>query len=146
MKKQGYSLKDDISDALFRKMIRQNIPLLLLMTAIIIAVSVFLYSRVAHSHFLVKKEIVLVKNGKRLSGVSLENQKYIRLLKQRSVREKLVETHDLALRYSIDLENENALFRLDKALIDRLKVEEQKYGEVQLEILLRFPVICIMMI
>lgn len=122
---------DDLSDSLFREMIRKNLLLISVMFGLVFIVSFFLFKYVAETTYLVRQEICLVDNNKVLKGTSKENQRFLRLLKQRNVRATLVKSNNLIHKFNIDATHKNAVYLLDKALIDHLKVEEQAMGAIQ---------------
>lgn len=120
------------SDALFREIIRKNFFLISMVFLLIVAVSLFLYKNVAETSYLVKQQLSLERNSARLNYKGVENQRFLRLLKQRNIRVTLIKQNNLASKFNIDTTHKNALYKLDKALIDHLKVEEQHKGEIQI--------------
>ena len=121
---------DEISDSLFRKMIRSNLFLISVVILLVTGVAFFIFHKVVEPYFSVQKNISLTEHNQILPSKSEAMQRYIRLLKSTHIRSEIIKAYNLKDRFGINSKSENTIFELDKALYDRLKVEEQKDGSV----------------
>ena len=121
---------DEVPDSIFREMIRRNAFMLILVSAISVALSVFLYFSVLENRYCIKAKFNLKHSTEVLSSEAKCHQHLIRILKNDKIRKHLVEKYHLLEVYKIDTSDPYYQIKLDKKLFDDLKVEEQSDGTI----------------